>query len=109
MPEPTTNDLIVTSYVNQNYSGSYETRSSGSYTYREYNNAPGDFWFDNNEDGFFEYGRRDEGFGHWRTFEGFYWDDTAPPPPRFETEKQLEDDPASHQSNVMNVDDGWFL
>ena len=33
MSEPTTGDIIVTSYVNQNYSGSYETRSSGGYTF----------------------------------------------------------------------------
>jgi hypothetical protein len=61
MPEPTTNDFVVTAYVNQNFSGSYQTTHQNGFTYREYDNAPGIFWFDNDQDGWFEYGRRDEG------------------------------------------------
>lgn len=138
MPGPTTNDFVVTAYVNQNYSGSYQTTSSGGFTYREYDNSPGTFWFDNDQDGWFEYGRRDEGQGEWSTFAGFYWDDIPPPPPRFPTEDQDEadpnglvmdpeldlesagelfsSDPAPFQQggdfspvSSMSVDDGWFL
>ena len=93
MPDVTTTEFVVTSYVNQNYSGSYQTRSSGGYTYREYDNARGDFWFDNDGDGFFEYGRRDEGYGQWSTFQGFGWEDVPPPPLHPEGHHQDEVDP----------------
>ncbi len=113
MPAPTTNDIVVTSYVNWNYSGSYQTHTNGGYTYREYDNARGTFWFDNDRDGIFEYGRRDEGNGHWSTFEGFYWDDTSPPPPRFDTKEQEELEPqglvAGSDPTMSLGDDGWFL
>lgn len=138
MPEPTTNDFVVTSYVNQNYSGSYQTHHVGGYTYREYDNARGTFWYDNDRDGWFEYGRRDDGYGDWSTFEGYYWDDVAPPPPRFPTEipEEIEQNcfamepelalesatelfstsPAPLQAEnefsqpaSMSTDDGWFL
>ena len=137
MPDPTTSDFVVSTYVRDNYSGTYQTRQEGGYTYREYDNARGTFWFDNNQDGWFEYGRRDEGNGEWSTFVGFYWDDIPPPPPRFPTETPIEtdqggflmeqelsvetgeffsqdsgphrDDISSSQATLMNVDDGWFL
>ncbi len=137
MPEPTTSDFVVTSYVNQNYSGTYQTRHYGGLTYREYDNARGTFWFDNDQDGWFEYGRRDEGYGEWSTFVGFNWDDIPPPPPRFPIETPIEtdqggflmeqelsaettdlfsEDTGPHredisfsQTTLMNVDDGWFL
>lgn len=137
MPGPTTTEFVVTTYVNQNYSGSYRTETVGGYHYRVYDSAPNDFWFDNDMDGWFDYGRRDEGHGNWTTFEGFYWDDT-PPPPRHEAEEPevldpngliaqpelaldvaaefflpnpapYQDDINFTQPNLMNADDGWFL
>lgn len=113
MPESTTSDFVVTAYVNQNYSGSYETRHSGGYTYREYDNEPGTFWFDNDQDVWFEDGRRDEGEGEWSTFVGFFWDDVPPPPPRFPTETPIEVDNGLVGPNVdaslMGADNGSFL
>ena len=52
MPKPTTNDVVVTGYVHNNYSGSYQTHSSGQFYDPTYDNAPGFFWFDNDRDGF---------------------------------------------------------
>ena len=113
MPAPTTNDIVGTGYVHNNYSGSYQTHSSGQFYDRTYDNAPGFFWFDNDRDGFFEYGRRDDGQGHWSTFLGFYWDDTPPPPPRDRGDRVDEPEPQNSIFGYEPVspltEDGWMF
>ncbi len=76
MPDVTNQEFVVTTYVLQNFTGdSYTTRSEDGGTYYRFGSAPNERWVDTDNDGFFDYGLRDEGYGHWSTFDGFQWKD----------------------------------
>jgi len=140
MPDITDQEIVVTAYVYNRFGGtSYSTYQWNGGTVYTFGNALDERWFDTDNDGAFDYGRRDEGNGHWSTFRGFVWEgDHSPPPPRSPTETPEEVDPngltvepesgldslevlfsstpASHEGDVnfsqptfMSVDDGWFL
>jgi hypothetical protein len=78
MPEgPTTDEFVVTAYVNNNYGGeSYTSEIHNGAEYRTYENHPNERWVDTDRDGWLDYGLRDEGYGHWSRFDGWQWKDS---------------------------------
>jgi len=77
MPDVTTTELVVTGYVYERFEGvHYDTYTHSTGTYYTFDTAPNERWVDVDNDGFFDYGRRDEGYGHWSTFDGFAWRDS---------------------------------
>lgn len=78
MPEsPMTQEMVVTNYVNNRFGDeSYDSYIGiDGREYREYASAPYERWVDSDRDGWVDYGRRDAGYGHWHTFDGFQWKD----------------------------------
>lgn len=83
MPDGTTREIVVTNYVYNRFGGtSYNTYQWNGGTVYTFTNAPRERWFDIDNDGFFDYGTRDEGYGHWSTFHGFVWEGDHTPRPR---------------------------
>lgn len=140
MPDPTSHEIAVTTYVYGRFGGTgYSTYSWNGGTVYTFGNALSERWFDTDNDGYFDYGRRDEGNGVWSTFHGNGWEDDFTPPPRDPPgEDQGELDPngfiadldetfdgavdfvppstffevidtAAYQPTIDLADDGWIL
>lgn len=83
MPDPTDTEVVVTTYVYGRFGGtSYSTYSWNGGTVYTFGNALYERWIDTDNDGYFDYGRRDEGNGVWSTFRGNGWESDFNPPPR---------------------------
>ena len=65
MSEVTTDEFVVTGYVNDSFSGdSYSTYQYNGSTYWTFGSAPNERWVDVDSDGWWDYGLRDAGNGH---------------------------------------------
>ena len=77
MSEVTTDEFVVTGYVNDSFSGdSYSTYQYNGSTYWTFGSAPNERWVDVDSDGWWDYGLRDAGNGHCHKFDGFEWKDS---------------------------------
>lgn len=105
MTDVTNQEFIVTAHVNERFYGtsysSYEYQGSTYYTFGQ---ALNERWVDVDGDGWFDYGLRDEGGGNWSRFEGFYWDNDATPPPKFDDGTRPEE--PTPDNNLVQVSDG---
>ena len=80
--DPTDQEFVVTGYVNQNYSGvSRRTDMHGGDRYVTFETDPFTRWVDLDNDGWYDYGVRDRGYGRWERFDGYTWDEDHQPPP----------------------------
>lgn len=78
MPDVTTTEFVVTGYVNERFEGvGSSTSVYAGVSYTTFDTAPYERWVDTDNDGWFDYGTRDEGYGHWSRFDGFVWRDTS--------------------------------
>ena len=92
MPDPTDTEVVVTTYVYGRFGGtSYSTYQWNGGTVYTFGNAPYERWFDTDNDGFFDYGRRDEGNGVWSTFRGNGWQSDFNPPSRDPREEDMDE------------------
>ncbi len=77
MPDVTTDEFIVTEQVYERFGGdSYSSYESNGATYYTFGSALNERWVDQDSDGWFDYGLRDDGYGHWSTWRGFRWEDS---------------------------------
>lgn len=104
MPDVTTDDFIITGQVYDRFGGdSYTTYQYGGATYWTFGSAPNERWVDSDGDGWWDYGLRNDGYGHWSRWNGFRWDngDTADEP--------LGDNLTLPPVEEVLVDSGWML
>ncbi len=76
MPDPTvsTQEIIVDGQVRDMFGGeSYESYVYEGDTYYTFESEPYQRWVDADSDGWFDYGLRDDGYGHWSVWDGFTW------------------------------------
>lgn len=98
--DPTTQELVVTGHVNENYWGdSFSSYTSFGDRYVTFESDPYVRWVDLDSDGWFDYGARDDGYGHWSYFDGFVWSDKRPVPP------DLHEDPQGGLANLFSSED----
>lgn len=105
--------------MNQNFTGVGRTSEvHNGRTYWTYDTAPYERWVDIDNDGFIDYGLRDEGQGHRSKFEGFQWKDSkGNPMPDSNYDPPvgggIARGTASHdqdfQASIIGTDDGWFF
>jgi hypothetical protein len=121
MPEttdPTIQDQEdkVTAYVQERFAGdTYEWYDDPGTGYRvwEFDSAQNERWIDTDKDGQWDYGRRDEGYGVWSTFDGDFWRDSSgnivgSGSALYEN----SDGPFGAEVAAMDIgpaNDGWFL
>lgn len=126
MPDVTTREFVIQGYLNNTYGTDGRTVESvpGGPDVYQYNSDPNHWWVDTDRDGWIDYGRRDAGYGHWDTFDGFVWRDSKgaivptqredPPGAGGEARfgageadhRSVSDHPAAH---APTSDDGWFF
>jgi len=74
MPDITSQELIVTDYVYDTFTGdSFTSYDYGDARYYTFESRPNERWVDTDRDGWWDYGVRNVQGGEWWTFDGFAW------------------------------------
>lgn len=113
MPNPTRTEVVVTRYVYGRFEGTgYSTYPWNGGTVYTFENAPRERWFDTDNDGYFDYGRRNEGNGVWSTFRENGWQSDYNPPARDPRTEEMEEVVPeffnSEQSKLLDTADDFF-
>lgn len=112
-PSVSDQEFVVTAYVRDRFGNSdWEYTDYGGSRYWRFEGAENEVWVDSDHDGFWDYGRRDEGYGHWSTFDGFVWRDAngdvvegsaaSSAPQSLTTDQNMP-------TGFDATDSGWFL
>lgn len=109
MPDITNDEFIVTGYVNSNFADDTYTTyvAPNGAEYWTFGSEPFQRWVDTDRDGYWDYGLRDAGSGHWHRFDGFQWKDA-----NGNVVPDIREDPEGSNVTVPNPNmesEGWLF